>query len=56
MKIKRNETGNKEKLRRSRDGNYYLLNDGRRIIVPPSGGNFSKRQLERAVRIVVRRR
>ena len=56
MAIKKPEPRAKNKLRRSSDGLYYLLRDGRKIIVPPSGGNFSKRQIERAVRTVVQRR
>lgn len=39
--------------RSAKTGRFVPLKDGRKLVVPPSGGKFTKRQIEKAVRTVV---
>ncbi len=42
------------KTKRPKNQRYIRLTDGYRIVSPPAGGRFSRREIEKAVRAVVR--
>lgn len=44
-----NRTAANYTVRRSKSGRFVVLADGRKIVEPPSGGNFSKREIRAAV-------
>ena len=53
MSKQKKQAAPKKAGRDARTGRFVVLKDGRKLVVPPSGGKFTKREIERAVRSVV---